>query len=102
MEESTRGDGKGYFRIAVQRRPPAVAKAIKQPWSSCSNPLQMLKHSQDTSRLDPMAITTIWSGLLDAADEGLPSLLVPPHLLLHLCGMHCPPQGVFPSLLWIQ
>lgn len=107
VEESARGDGKGYFRIAMQRRPPAAAKAIKHPGAAAQTPSRCPSTGQDSSRIDPMATTTVWGGLLDGACEGLLSFLVPLHLLqgrgrLHLCGKHCPPQAIFPLLLWIQ
>lgn len=105
-EESARGDGKGYFRIAMQRRPPAAAKAIKHPGAAAQTPSRCPSIGQDPSRLNPTAITTVWGGLLDGANEGLSSLLVPLHFLQgkeqHLCGKHCPPQGIFPLLLWTQ
>lgn len=106
VEESARGDGKGYFRIAVQRRPPAAAKAIKHPGAAAQTPSRCPSTGQDPSRLDPMAVTTVWGGLLDGANEGLSSLLVPLPFLQgreqHLCGKRCPPQGRFPLLLWTQ
>lgn len=38
VEGSARGDRKGYFRIAMQRRPPAAAKAIKHPGAAAQTP----------------------------------------------------------------
>lgn len=88
VKESARGDGKGYFSIATQRRTAGCGGNVNHPEQTLKPPPQgqcwgqLLGMGRDPSGLTYAAIAAVRGSFLDGVNGNISLLPLPPSLRL--------------------